>query len=257
MIARTVPAAADPTAAPSQVEFVVEHLTDLLWGVPNNRPGGLVMTLILSTVGIGVGLLVAIAVSAAAQSRWRIVRALAAAYVRVVRGVPVILVLLLVHRIVAVSLGAANAFGSQRASLLSAAVALVLYSSAYQADIINAGLRAVPATLVEDARLLGSSRLRAYTSVKIPFGLRLMRPALLSQAITLFKDSSVVVVLGVADLTTTARIVLGADVRNAPYWVATYLTVGALYFLVAFGLSQLTARFEAGHRRMGMVTVIE
>lgn len=243
-------------AGPGQVGFVLEHLTDLLWGVPNNRPGGLVMTLILAVIGIGVGMVVAIAVSALQQSRWAPLRLLARSYVRVVRGVPIILVLLLVHRFVAVTFGAANAFGSQRASLLSAAVALILYSSAYQSDIITAGLRAVPSTMVEDATLLGSSRLRTYASVKIPFGLRVMRPALLSQAITLFKDSSVVVVLGVADLTTTARIVLGSDVRNAPYWVATYLTVGGLYFLVAFGLSQLTARFEANHRRMGLVTVV-
>jgi general L-amino acid transport system permease protein len=240
-----------------QLDFVFGHLTDLLWGVPNNRPGGLVMTLILSVIGIGVGMAVAVLVSAARQSRFAALRWLATNYVRVVRGVPLILVLLLVHRFVAVSLGAANAFGSQRASLLSAAVALILYSSAYQSDIITAGLRAVPTTLVEDARLLGSSRLRTYASVQIPFGLRLMKPALVSQAVTLFKDSSVVVVLGVADLTTTARLVLGADVGNAPYWVATYLTVGVLYFVVAFGLSQLVARFRSEHQRMGLVTVIE
>ena len=244
-------------AQSGQLDFVVSNLTDLLWGVPNNRPGGLVMTLILSVIGIGVGMALAMFVSAARESRFAAVRFVATTYVRLVRGVPLILVLLLVHRFVAVSLGAANAFGSQRASLLSAAVALILYSSSYQSDIITAGLRAVPRTLVEDARLLGSSRLRTFTSIQIPFGLRVMRPALVSQAITLFKDSSVVVVLGVADLTTTARIVLGADVRNAPYWVATYLTVGLLYFIVAFGLSQLVGRFSAEHRRMGLVTVIE
>lgn len=69
-----------------------------------------------------------------------------------------------------------------------------------------------------------------------------MRPALTTQAITIFKDSSVVVVLGVSDLTTNARIALGGDVTNAPYWVATYLLVGFLYWCVAFGLARFAER---------------
>ena len=67
------------------------------------------------------------------------------------------------------------------------------------------------------------------------------------RAITIFKDSSVVVVLGVADLTTTARIALGSDITNAPFWVATYLTVGLLYWIVAYGLAR-AARPRNGPR---------
>ena len=75
-------------------------------------------------------------------------------------------------------------------------------------------------------------------TITVPYALRVMRPALVTQAITIFKDSSVVVVLGVVDLTTTARIALGSDIANAPFWVATYLTVGALYWVVAFSLAK-------------------
>lgn len=240
-----------------QLRFLLDHLGDLLWGVPNNRPGGLVMTLLLSAGGLGFGLVLAIVVSGAHQSRWSPLRAVARNYIRLIRGIPLILVLLLVHRFVAISFGLASSLGSQSASLVSALIALVLYSSAYQAEIINSGLRAVPQAAIDDARLLGSSPTRRYLRVQLPFGLRVMQPAMLSQVITLFKDSSVVVVLGVADLTTTARIVLGADVANAPFWVATYLTVGGLYFVVAFGLSRLASRFEVGHRRTGLVASID
>lgn len=240
-----------------QLRFVLDHLTDLLWGVPNNRPGGLVMTLLLSAGGLGFGFMVALVVSGLHQTGGRWLSGVANTYIRVVRGVPLILVLLLVHRLVAVSLGVASSLGSQSASLVSALVALVLYSSAYQADIINSGLRAVPVTVVEDSRLLGTTPAETYVRVKLPYALRVVQPAMLSQIITLFKDSSVVVVLGVADLTTTARIVLGADVGNAPYWVATYLTVGALYFTVAFGLSRVASRLEVGHRKLGLVSSID
>ncbi|MGI9645881.1 MAG: hypothetical protein ACR2O6_11295, partial [Ilumatobacteraceae bacterium] len=84
--------------------------------------------------------------------------------------------------------------------------------------------------------------------VRLPYGVRVMQPALAGQAITLFKDSSVVIVLGVADLTTTARIALGSDVTNAPFWVATYLTVGAIYFVVAFTVSRVARRRELSRR---------
>ena len=129
----------------------------------------------------------------------------------------------------------------------------MLYSSAYQADIIRTGLRSVPGGIVDWARLMGSSRWQVYRRVKLPYSLRVMQPALAGQGITLFKDTSVVVIIGVADLTTTARIVLGGDVGNAPYWVATYLMVGLLYFGVAFGLSRLALRGERRYRSGDLV----
>jgi His/Glu/Gln/Arg/opine family amino acid ABC transporter permease subunit len=221
------------------IAFIVRNFGNFLVGFPGQRPGGLIMTLVLAIVGVGIGMLIAILVGHAQLSRFALVRQLARSYVRIFRGIPLVLLLLLIHQFLGT-----GTFGFMTSSFFSALIALVLYSSAYQADIVESGLRAVPHQLVEDAQLLGSSRIRTYLDVRLPYGLRVMRPALLSQAITVFKDSSVVVVLGVADLTTTARIALGSDVTNAPHWVATYLTVGMLYFAVAFGVSQIVNKFE-------------
>lgn len=235
-----------------QIDFLIGNLGNLLVGVPNNRPGGLLLSLLLSIGGLTAGFVVATAVAAGLRSRHRPVRVAARLYGRTVRGVPLVLLLLIVHRLLigVVDLSAANT------SLLAALATLVLYASAYQADIIEAGLRAVPAAVVEDATLLGATRSRAYLTVTLPYGMRIMIPALLSQAITLFKDSSVVIILGVADLTTTARIVLGSDVANAPYWVATYLTVGLLYFVVAWLASRVASRLEWSADRSGLVSTV-
>ncbi len=207
------------------------------------------MSLLLAVVGVGIGFAVAIVVGSAHTSRSRAVRWVAAGYVQVFRGVPLILLLLIVHQL----LGSATVLGVVSTPLLSAFIALVLYSSSYQADIIYTGLRTVPTNLVDDARLMGSTRWEVYGHTKLPYSLRVMQPALTGQAITLFKDTSVVVILGVADLTTSARIVLGSDVTNAPYWVATYLTVGLLYFVVAFGLSRVARRGEKRLQRADLV----
>ncbi len=231
-----------------QAEFIIESLPNLLVGFPGQRPGGLLMSLLLALVGITVGFALALPVASARASRFPLVRWLAAAYVQLFRGIPLILLLLIVLQL----LGGANA-GIVSTPLLAAFVALVLYSSAYQADIVHAGLVAVPATLVDDARLLGGTRWQVFGQIKLPYGLRVMQPALTGQGITLFKDTSVVVVLGVADLTTNARIALGSDVGNAPYWVATYITVGLLYFAVAFGFSRLARRGEGRLRRTELV----
>ena len=183
----------------------------------------------------------------AATSARSLPRLVARTYVRVVRGVPLLLLLLLVHQVLGT-----GSWGFTTTSLQSALITLVLYASAYQADILESGLRSVPVQLVDDARLLGARPTQVAIDVRVPYAVRVTRPALLTQAITVFKDSSVVVVLGVADLTTTARIALGSDVSNAPHWVAVYLAVGALYFAVAFGLSRVVNIYErsaGGHGR--------
>ncbi len=233
----------------SQLRFLIRSLDSLLWGLPNNRPGGLVMSILLSVAGLGGGLLLAVILGRARLSASVAVRGAALTLTRIVRGVPLILLLLIVHRVVVMVSGV----GGRSSSLLAAVIALILYAAAYQTDIIEAGLRAVPRTALEDATLLGAGPLGRYLRLQLPYGLRVMRPALLSQAITLFKDSSVVVILGVADLTTTARLVLGGDVGNAPFWVGVYLTVGFLYFTVAFGLSRLVSRLEQRDRAFGRV----
>ena len=227
-----------------QIDFLVDNLPNLLFGFPGHRPGGLIMSVLLAVTGAGVGLAVAVIVGSALESRFRLVRRLAGGYVHVFRSIPLVLLLLLIHQVA----GSGRVLGYRTTTLGSAFVALVLYSSAYQADIIRTGLRSVPSGMVDWARLMGTSPWQTYRLVKLPYSLRVMLPALTGQGITLFKDTSVVIILGVAELTTTARSVLGADVANAPFWVATYLVVGLLYFAVAFVFSRFALRVERRQR---------
>ena len=105
-------------------------------------------------------------------------------------------------------------FGLNWSPRTSALVALALYTSAYQAEILRAGLATVPLELVESARLMGSPPYQVYLLIKMRYVLRVMLPAFTGQAISLFKDTSVVVVIGVAEVMTIARMALGADVTQ-------------------------------------------
>lgn len=228
----------DGSSVSEQLLFVWSHLPDLLIGFPGHRPGGLLLSILLSIASVAFGFALALPLGLAHHSRLGVVRAAARFYVQVIRGIPLIVELVIVHQF----LSTGRVFGIETSALGSAFVTLVLYSSAYQADVVQTGIAAVPQQLIDDARLQGAGFGTVATTVTLPYASRVMRPALTTLAITFFKDSSVVVVLGVADLTTNARIALGGDVTNAPYWVTTYLTVGFLYFITAAVFSFVTAR---------------
>ena len=198
------------------------------------------MSIFLALAAVGIGFLLAVMIGSANESRSRTLRILAGAYVQVFRGIPLILLLLLVHQL----LGYGRRQGLPLTPLVSALAALVLYSSAYQAEIVRAGLQAVPKPLVESSRLLGGNNRQTYQRIKLRYALYVMMPAFTGEAISLFKDTSVVVILGVAELMTVARIVLGSDVTNAPHWVGLFLLVGFFYFVVAFMLSRAAQRWE-------------
>jgi general L-amino acid transport system permease protein len=226
-----------------QFRFLLLNLPNLIIGFPGNRPGGLIMSLTLALLGIAVGFVVAILLSIASESRYKPVQTAAFFYVQLFRGIPLVLLLLIMHQI----LGYGRYLNLPRTPLLSALITLILYSSAYQAEIVRAGLRAVPGNVIDSARLMGSTPGYLYRTIRLRYAVHVMLPALTGQAISLFKDTSVVVILGVAELMTVARIALGSDIGNAPFWVPLYLVVGLLYFCIAFGLSRAAQRWERIH----------
>jgi general L-amino acid transport system permease protein len=222
-----------------QLVFLTHHLPNLLVGFPGHRPGGLLLSILLAAAANGLGFLLAALIGGGQEARWRWLRWLCRLYVEVFRGLPLLLLLLLIHQVIG-----SRRFGLDLSPRASALIALSLYSSAYQAEIVRAGLGSVPEQLVEAARVMGSRPWHVYVRVKLRYALRVMLPAFTGQAISLFKDTSVVIIIGVAELMTTARVALGSDVINAPYWVSVYLAVGFLYFCVAFSVSQFAQRWE-------------
>jgi general L-amino acid transport system permease protein len=223
-----------------QLSFLIKNFPNLLFGFPGHMPGGLVMSILLAVAAIGVGFVLAVIIGTGYGSKIRSLRWGSHLYVQVFRGLPLILLLLLIHQL----LESGRRLGINTSPSISALIALALYSSAYQAEIVRAGLQAVPEHLAESARLMGSTPRQVYLLIKLRYAWGVMLPAFTGQAISLFKDTSVVVIIGVADLMTVARISLGSNVGNAPYWIGMYLVVGFLYFCVAFGLSRLAMRLE-------------
>jgi general L-amino acid transport system permease protein len=231
-----------------QLRFVLEILPELLIGFPGHRPGGLLATVVLALAANLLGFGLAVVISFGFAARRRSAQVAARLYVRLFQGLPLLVLLLFIYQIVG-----SPRYGLNLSPRAAALIALSLYSAAYQAGILRAGLASVPTSISESARVIGSSRWRTFRTVELRYAFRVMLPALTGQAISIFKDTSVVVILGVADLMTTARIVLGSDLANLPHWVAVYLTVGALYFVVAFAISRAAQRWERYRRSDDLV----
>lgn len=231
------------------MEFLINNIPNLLFGFPGQQPGGLLMSVLLAFTAVGIGFLIAVPLALARNSRRPFVRAAAAGFIQLFRGIPLIVLLLLVHQL----FGFGRRLGLPLTPLVSAVVALTLFSSAYQAEIVRSGLLAVPLSLAESGRLLGGSKQQTLINIQLRYAFFVMVPALTGQAISLFKDTSVVVILGVAELMTVANIVLGSDVTNAPNWLGLFMLVGIFYFIVAFTFSSLAQRWENRRPNAGLV----
>jgi general L-amino acid transport system permease protein len=230
------------------IEFLIKNLANLLVGFPGHRPGGMLMSIILAVTANGLGFILAILVGIGYQSHIKTIRWASRLYIEIFRGLPLILLLLIMYLIVG-----SRRFGIDLSPRAAALTALALYSGAYQAEIVRSGLRSVPMELIDAARVMGSRPFQVLMLVKMRYTLRVMAPAFVGQAISLFKDTSVVVIIGVAELTTVARSVLGSDVANTTFWVSLYLFVGFLYFCIAFGLSQHAQNWERKNRSGDLV----
>lgn len=165
----------------------------------------------------------------------------AAAYVNLFRSVPLLMVILWFFLIVPVALRALFGEGLADIRLTSAFVAFSLFEAAYYAEIMRAGIQSVPQGQLGSALALGLSRGQAMRLVVLPQAFRNMTPLLLTQAIILFQDTSLVYVIGLADFFGAAYKVGDRDGRI----VELLLFAGAAYFVVCFAASLAVRRLRA------------
>ncbi|MBF0126217.1 MAG: ABC transporter permease subunit [Magnetococcales bacterium] len=187
-------------------------------------------------VGVVLGTLLAIArLSPIKPLAW-----MAGLYVNLLRSVPLVMVILWFFLIVPQLLHAL--FGSRVADirLTSALVAFALFEAAYYAEIMRAGILSVPRGQMNAGLALGLTRGQAMRSIILPQALRNMLPLLLTQAVILFQDTSLVYVIGLSDFFGTAYKVGDRDGRL----MEMLLFAGGVYFVISFALSRLVARLQ-------------
>jgi general L-amino acid transport system permease protein len=219
----------------------------LMWGgafglpyVENERWGGLILTLLLTTFGIAFAFPLSILLALGRRSELPAIRALCVGYIELIRGVPLISVLFMASVMLPLFLPA----GVTMDKLLRAQIALVLFAAAYLAEVVRGGLQAIPKAQYEMADALGLTYWQKTLYVVLPQALRIAVPPLVNTLIGFFKDTSLVLIIGLFDLLSTIKVSL-TDPAWAGFGVEAYLFAALVYFLFCFAMSLYSRRLEA------------
>jgi general L-amino acid transport system permease protein len=231
-----------PRSLPVALLAASTAVAALMWGgvfglayVESTSWGGLPLTLILSVSGIAIAFPLAIALALGRRSRLSLVSALC----ELMRGVPLVSLLFMASFMLPLFMPR----HVQIDELLRALVAIALFSAAYLAEAIRGGLQGVPASQEEAARSLGLSPVRANLLVVVPQALRIAIPGIVNVFIALFKDTSLVGIVGLMDLLLATKQALG-DPAWRSFALEAYLFVAALYFGPCFFMSRYSQALE-------------
>lgn len=219
----------------------------LMWGgflgltfVTQDRWGGLPVTLILATFGLALGFPLGILVALGRRSKLPAIRSLCVLYVELIRGVPLISLLFMAS----VMFPLFMPDGVNIDKLLRAQIAFILYAGAYLAEVVRGGLQAVPRGQYEAADALGLSYWEKNALIVLPQAIRHVIPPLVNTFIAFFKDTSLVLIIGIFDLLTTAKTAI-VDPAWQSFSVEVYIFVGVIYFVFCFAMSRYSRRLEA------------
>jgi general L-amino acid transport system permease protein len=224
--------------------FGLRHIPTDLWG-------GLLVTLVISSTGIAAAFPIAIILALGRRSPMPIVRWLSIGFIEFVRGVPLITVLFMASVMLPLFLPEQWTIDK----LVRALIMVALFSAAYLAETIRGGLQAIPRGQFEAADALGLSYPHKMGLVVLPQALKLVIPGIVGSFISLFKDTSLVLIIGIFDLLGMAQ-----SASSSPTWLSpstpmtAYVVAGAIFWVFCFGMSRysqmLERRLAAGGERV-------
>ncbi len=203
--------------------------------------GGMMITLLMSVVGIVFSLPLGVILALGRRSELPVVKAVSLFYIEVVRGVPFITVLFMANFMM--PLFVPESLTPDR--LLRPMIGTALFSAAYMAEVIRAGLQAIPKGQYEGAQALGISYFTMMRLIILPQALTIVIPGIVSTFIGLFKDTTLVAIVGIADFLRAVE-----TARIDPSWAGPsisptgYLFAAVIYWIFCFGMSRYSQSIE-------------
>jgi general L-amino acid transport system permease protein len=203
--------------------------------------GGLLVTLVISFTGIIFSLPLGILLALGRRSELPIIRTLCVIFIEFWRGVPLITVLFFATYMLPLFLP-----GNWKIDgLLRVLIGVVLFSGAYMAEVVRGGLQAIPRGQFEGAMALGLGYWRMMGFVIMPQALRLVIPGIVNSFISLFKDTTLVLIVAIFDLLGQLRAAFSDPTWSTPTTLFTgFAFAGMVYFLVSFGMSRYALAME-------------
>lgn len=163
-----------------------------------------------------------------------ILRGIARVYIDLIRGTPIIVQAFFIY------FGIPNVTGIRLTATVAGIITLTLNAGAYTAEIVRGGIQSVPAGQMEAARSLGLTRGQAMSNVILPQAIRVMIPSIVNQCIITLKDSSILSVIGLTELTQTGRLIIANNFESFKMWII----VGIMYLIPIMLLTKLSQWVE-------------
>jgi general L-amino acid transport system permease protein len=215
--------------------------------VETDKWGGLTLTLIIAAVGIVAALPIGIVLAFGRQSELPIIRTLSIAYIEFIRGVPLISILFMASVILPLFFPEGMDFDK----LLRALIGITMFQAAYVAEVIRGGLQAIPKGQYEAADAMGLSYWQKMLLVILPQALKVAIPNLVGASISLFKDTTLVLIIGLFDLLAMVHLT-GSDASWLGYETEGYVFVTLIFWIFCFSLSKygkyLEVKYNTDHR---------
>ncbi|MBP1885042.1 amino acid ABC transporter permease [Sinorhizobium mexicanum] len=234
--------------APGPVTTVLEQLLPLsLAPVASREMGGFLLSIVIGVTGISLSLPLGIVLALGRRSKMPLVKTISVVFIEFIRGVPLITLLFTASLLLNYFLPPGTNFDL----ILRVIIMVTLFATAYMAEVIRGGLAALPRGQYEAAEALGLDYWKAQRLVIMPQALKISIPGIVNSFIGLFKDTTLVVFIGLLD-----PIALSNSIRAATDWQGIYwelfIFIGALFFVFCFGMSRysmhLERRLKTDHR---------
>ena len=215
--------------------------SSLIPAIPTTLWGGLLVTFILAAGGIVLSFPLGVALAFGRRSSLPVVSAFSTVFIEVIRGVPLVTILFMFSIILALFLPAESRIDR----LVRALMAVTVFSAAYSAENVRGGLQSVPLGQIEAAEALGMGKFKTTLFIVLPQALRAVIPAIVGQFISLFKDTTLVVIIGINDFLGIGRSIINSDPEFVQMRTEVYIFMAVVYWIFSYLMSLASRRIES------------
>lgn len=202
--------------------------------------GGLLVTLLLAVGGIVLSFPIGVLLAIGRRSSLPVVKIFSILFIEVIRGVPLITILFMFSIILALFLPAESRIDR----VLRALIGMTVFSAAYMAENVRGGLQSIPLGQIEAAKAIGLNNFQTMVLIVLPQALRAVIPSIVGQFISLFKDTTLVVIVGINDLLGIGKSILGTDPEFVRLQAEMYIFIALIFWVFSYFMSQASLQLE-------------
>ncbi len=202
--------------------------------------GGLLINLLLAAVGIAASFPLGVLLALGRRSTLPVVKTFCTLFIEIVRGVPLVSILFMAS--IMLPLFLPEDFRIDR--LLRALIGITMFSAAYMAENVRGGLQAIPLGQYDAAKAIGLNGSLTTLLIILPQALRLVIPAIVGQFISLFKDTTLVVIVGLTDILGIGKAILAGNPEWTGDQAEVYIFIAAVFWIFTYSMSYSSRRLE-------------